>query len=124
MSTQHYAILSTGEYSDYSPTYYVGTYELTQSEFDTQAKLFAKECRVWFELLPERKHKCKNTWCCMSSRKQLTEKYDPLTGEEVFSPFDEDRWTKKMDEWLKSLGFTELPEDIPEINVCYGEYPS
>lgn len=124
MSTQHYAILSTGEYSDYSPTYYVGTYELTQSEFDAQAKTFAKECREWFESLPERKHECKNTWCCMISNKQRTEKYDPLTGQEVLSPFDEDRWTRKMDEWLKSLGFTELPEDIPEINVSYGEYPS
>lgn len=34
----HYVIISTGEYSDYSPKYYAGHREITQVELDAKAR--------------------------------------------------------------------------------------
>ena len=54
MKKEHYVILSNGEYSDYSPTYFRGEREITQNELDEQGVRIGDECMDWYENLPER----------------------------------------------------------------------
>ncbi len=122
MKKKYYAVLSQGCYSDYSPEYYIGEYPLTQEEFEKKAKEVGDAIISEFENYPEREHICKNTWCCYPPNKMKTEKFNPATGERVYSP-DEQKWEKIMVEWLQSLGFEKLPKEIPEINIEYSDVP-
>lgn len=119
---KYYAILSQGCYSDYSPTYYIGDYHLTDDEFQKKGKEFGDLVISEFENYPERPHVCPNSWCCSSLRKIKTEKYDPATNNTVYRVSDE-KWMSLMEEWLFSLGFENLPENIPEINLVYSDVP-
>lgn len=122
---QHFVILSQGAYSDYSPTYYMGPNPLSKEELDELGKKIGDECiRNWREL-PEREH-VHSDWCF--GRCPKYERYNPIEDCNVSSPFDNygmtPSWHTRMEEELTKLGFTKLPEEIPEINVLYNDYPS
>lgn len=121
--TRHYLILSRGAYSEYSPEYFVGDKEITQKKFDKKAREIGDLCLAEFEALPEREHKHTSQWCCSFGRHETTEKFDPQTGKKVYSPFD-DKWWKRMNEFIAEQGFTPLPDNIPEINIAYSDYPT
>jgi len=119
---KHFAILSKGCYSDYSPDYYIGDYPLTQAEFTKKAKEVGDAVIGEFENYPEREHVCKSDWCYHGSEAMTTDKYDPTTNKRVYN-VDEEKWYRVMTEWLTSLGFEALPENIPEINIEYSDVP-
>ncbi len=118
----HFAILSEGSYSDYSPRYYIGDYALTNDEFQKKGKEIGDLVIREFESYPERPHVCRSEWCCSLYSSAETEKYDPSTNDRVYR-VDEEKWTKLMEEWLSALGFERLPEGIPEINIEYSDVP-
>jgi hypothetical protein len=105
----HYLILSTGEYSDYSPKYFVGEHEVKDHDFYEMGNTVGDVLNSWFKSLPER-----------SGRGQ---KYEPDTDRDVYSYMLEEAWEKDMVKWLHSIGYAELPEKIPEINVSYSGIP-
>ncbi len=88
---EFYLKLSEGEYSSYSPDYYVGNNEITQKELDEKGKT------VGDEVIKEYKDVDSYEW----------------SG----------KWKLKMDKWLEERGYIKLPDDLPEINVCYSEIP-
>ena len=82
-------------------------------------------CFAEWEALPERPHKCTGDWCCGFEKEKPTEKYNLETGKTVRSPFsDDNKWFTRMKTWIASQGFSPLPEDIPEINIAYSDYPT
>lgn len=119
----YYLILSQGCYSDYSPRYFVGSVEVTQEEYDKKGREVGDMVIKKFQELPERKHVCEVSWCgyCIGGKPRM-EKYDPTTNKMVYIP-SYDEWQTVMIEWLTSLGFTELPDNIPEINIDYSDLP-
>ena len=119
---KHYAILSSGCYSDYSPVYYIGEYPLTQEEFTKKGKEVGDMVIAEFENYPERPHVCREDWCCFRPGELKTEKYNPSTDKRVYA-VDNNKWTKTMEDWLFSLGFEKLPESIPELNIAYSDVP-
>lgn len=91
---KYFVILSQGEYSDYSPIYYMGDVKITKKEMDFEGK------KIGDSLIDA-----------------------PETGEEVYRPrFD--KWFPLMEEWILGKGYERLPDDIPEINVCYSDIPT
>lgn len=119
---KYFAILSSGCYSDYSPVYYMGEYPLSEEEFKLKGKEMGDLVISEYENLPEREHTCTSTYCCFSGKTEKTEKYDPVSGNRV-RRVDNGRWNDLMVAWLTSLGFVELPENIPEINIEYSDVP-
>lgn len=110
----NYVILSSGAYSDYDPNYYVGEKEVTQAELTAKSLEIGDEMWAWFEALPEKEGK---NW----KGEPVMEKYDPSDLEKYISssgPIGED-FTKKMEEWLFSEGYTKVPDGLPEVNVYY-----
>lgn len=89
---QHYVILSSGAYSDYFPIYFVGTTKVSQEVLEAKSLEIGDAMWVAFEAGE------KEPW-----------QYRP----------DEDSFIKRMSDWLYSLGYTKLPDKIPEINVYY-----
>ena len=109
----HYVILSVGAYSDYSPQYFVGETEITQEELTKKSLEIGDEMwKVWEEL-PEKERR---DW----RGEMVMGKYDPENPKKYMgnSPRNED-FIEKMTEWLYSIGYTEIPNGLPEINVYY-----
>lgn len=129
MENQYYLILSEGAYSDYSPIYYVGDKEITYNEFLKKGKEIGDEVINEWESLPERPHICKDNYCCVYTalgKPKKTEKYDPNDLKRYISnsgPMSND-WFDKMEKWIFSQGFKKIPDNIPELNSSYSEFPS
>jgi hypothetical protein len=123
---KYYLILSDGEYSDYSPTYYVGSKEITQDELDKKGKEVGNSLYTKLAECPTRAHdkvKCaKSYWRGVCDHEE-TEPYWPDTLEKAHPYQLGGMWFKEMEKWIKENGFEELPKDIPEINVSYSEIP-
>ena len=117
----YYIILSEGEYSDYSPQYFVGSREITREELDKKGIEVGDSLFEWFDSLPKRTHvPCK--WKCWSGCPQ-EESYGE-DGERVYSHELAEKWFEQMKVWVKERGFEPLPEQIPEINVAYSDIPN
>lgn len=119
---KHYAILSSGCYSDYFPVYYIGDYPLTQEEFDKKGREVGDRVIAEHINYPERPHVCTADWCCYKPGELKTEKFNPDTNKRVYG-VDDSKWTKTMEDWLFSLGFEQIPDNIPEINLAYSDVP-
>ena len=117
MKKEHYVILSNGEYSDYSPTYFRGEREITQNELDEQGVRIGDECMDWYENLPERTIL---DWRGEPERVR----HDPETDENIWSHDLSDQWFARMKNWIIAQGYEQFPEDIPEINVSYSDIPT
>lgn len=122
---KHYLILSEGAYSDYSPIYFVGDREITQSEFNQKGREIGDSVIKEWEALPTRPHVCEE-WCFHGAPiPPKLEKYDPLNDNKFAGSYPRgDRWMKLMEEWIVSQGFERIPENISEININYSEFPS
>lgn len=114
----NYVILSQGAYSDYSPDYYVGEQLITQEDLDKKGREVGDMILAEYEANPERPHISEYSW-----DREITERYNPDTGERVTTYEHGDKWIEHMITWLNSLGFTKLPSAIPEININYGDMP-
>lgn len=119
---KYYLILSSGCYSDYDLTYYVGEKEVTQEELDKKAVEIGDKCLADYEALPERKHVCYSSWCCSILKKGDLEKYDPETNELVYDPFLGKAWPM-LEKWVEDQGYTALPDSLPEVNIAYSDFP-
>jgi hypothetical protein len=113
--------LSTGEYSDYSPNYYMGDVKITQKELDEKGIEVGDKLIAEYMLLPERPYTSQFNF---SSDIGRMERYDKKTGETIYAPGDSE-WKPIMEKWLLEMGYEELDEDeIPEINVSYSDLPN
>jgi len=121
---KHYLILSAGAYSDYSPTYFVGDREITQEEYKKKGEELGDIVIEQWENAPTRPHVCNGEYCCWKSDKDLYEKYNPVTGERYYSSPNSGEWFKLVREWILAQGYEELPENIPELNSSYSEFPN
>lgn len=122
----YYVILSEGAYSDYSPQYFVGEREITKEELDARGAIVGDAVILEWENAPIRAHIHRNKYCCtwQFSPKILEEKYNPETGEAYGSYPTAQRWLELMSMWLVNEGYQRLPEEIPEINTSYSDFPS
>lgn len=122
----YYLILSRGCYSDYSPDYYYGKFEITQKQLDERAKEVCIEVYKKYDSLPLRKKiSCKyyHEHASYCSDGKEDEKFIPETGKS-FSPYKiEDWFWEDMKTWVKEQGFEELPKEIPEINIEFSDLP-
>lgn len=115
---KHFVILSEGEYSDYTPTYYIGDVEITQEEFDKKALELGDKLIEQYELLPDRPYIPKYNF-----ETQTSEKYNPETNERVRRPWGSD-FIKVMEKWLiEEKGYEKLPTEIAEIR-CEYDFPT
>jgi len=115
---KYFVILSTGAYSDYSPTYYIGDEEITEKEFKDKGRELGDYLLNKYNELPEREHKKVADW-----DDQKIERYNPETGKTIMRPSN-DEWFILMDEWLTvQKEYKTLPNNIPEIN-CYYDFPN
>lgn len=112
---QHYVILSSGAYSDYSPIYFVGDKEITQEQLKNKSEEIGTQ--MWNEWIAIPTRRQKSYW----NDTEIDKKYDPENPKRYISDSgpDEDEFMEEMKEWLKTEGFEELPLNIPEINVYY-----
>jgi hypothetical protein len=116
---KYFVKLSTGEYSDYSPNYYMGETKITQEELDAKGIEVGDMLIAEYMALPERKYLGDMSW-----KLNDIERYNPETGKTVYPPGDT-QWQPIMEKWLKEKGYEELDEgEIPEINVSYSDLPN
>ena len=110
----NYLILSSGAYSDYSPTYFAGEKEITQAELTAKSlEISDKQWSEW-EALPEIEA---INW----KNKPIMTKYNPDQPKIYVSDNGPDSgvFIEKMSEWLKTEGYEPVPNGLPEINVYY-----
>lgn len=121
---KYYLILSEGAYSDYSPEYFIGEKEVTKEVFEAKGREVGDRVIQEHEDAPVRPHVC-GKYCYHSSfsPKPETEKFNPDTGESLYFHAKAGDWMSYMREWVLEQGFEPLPEDIPEINTAYSEFP-
>jgi hypothetical protein len=104
---KNYIILSSGAYSDYSPTYFFGDREITQDELQQKAYEIGDKMWAEWEALPERDGEFGR------------HKYDPLTTKYAGIHPDGNEFIEKMAKWLEAEGYEPVPTGLPEINVYY-----
>jgi len=106
---KYFVILSTGEYSDYEPHYFMGDIPITQEELDKKSKEITDYLIAEYESFPERP-------ATVSWYDREMERYDPITNERVPQPYFY-TWFPLMEKWLvEEKGYEKLPDNIPEIN--------
>lgn len=116
---KHFVILSSGAYSSYSPIYFMSDNLLTKEELDKKGIEVGDKLFEEFDKNPERP--TKSTW---ESNKGRLEKYSIMNGETLYPP-NGDEFIEIMEKWLvEEKGFKKIPNDLPEINVSYGELPN
>jgi hypothetical protein len=99
-------LLSQGEYSDYSPTYFIGPRYLGQEELNQNAVRIGDELRAWWRTLTVKDY-------------GMREDED---GRVVWAAEVGTRWWARMEAWLASEGFEKVETDV-SINVCYNDIP-
>lgn len=112
---KNYLILSSGSYSDYEPTYFVGEKVITQEELTAKAEEIGT--KMWNEWVQYPTRTQRENW----SNRIIEQKYDPLEPEKYISNSgpDDDEFIKKLTEWLATQGYEQVPDNLPEINVYY-----
>lgn len=112
---KYFIILSSGAYSDYDTTYYMGDREMSKKELYKKGEEIGDLLLKEYNKYPKRT--VKNYW-----GKDVEEAYNPENNEAVYEP-DNIQWAKLMEKWLKEEGFIEVSSDVPEIN-CYYDFPT
>lgn len=121
--------LSSGAYSDYDATYYIGNVEITQKELDKKGTEIGDILLAEWNGLPEKKHEHVAHWGDYPTCKEWnerwghlcpeTEKYIVETGKVASKGNIDGKWKPLMEEWLSGKGYKKFPEEIPEINIYY-----
>lgn len=102
---KYFVILSSGAYSDYKATWYMGDKKITQEEIDKKGVELGDAIVEWYELLPEKENE-RGRKC----------KYD---GDMDIWPYKlEYIWRSRMEEWLKNQGYQEI-QSSAEVNIDY-----
>ena len=106
---KYFVILSEGEYSDYSPVYFMGEVEITQKELDKKGEEVGDSLYDWFDGLPKRLVKpCEEAhshYVLCNENVGKEELYYPETGEKAYSEDLSKKWFETMSVWLKEKGF-------------------
>ncbi len=137
MKKYHHVIIAEGSYEDYTPTYYVGEVQISESDFDKKAKEIGDKCVKFYLGLPERpipegKYGSWSGKLEISLQDKGLEKFNPITLKKISGQDIDNQWLLLMEGWIYSLGYEKLSnvygsDDTPYINrdslpTNYAEY--
>lgn len=122
-----FVILSSGSYSDYYPTYYMGTVEITQEDLDQKGTEIGDMLLAEWNAVRRVHHVHEITWreetCDVTASRysSVCPEFDEVdeSGKKISKSSIDKKWNPLMEEWLDEKGYKKLPEKIPEINIYY-----